>query len=229
MVRKNQCNSSDDEKSDKSQTDEEFSALDCLAEVCLIYKPKKNLSDADDDRSKAAHTFPQQIKCEKKKTWSNFRGTCNRTQEPAPSMFIDNCIGKNNPDVNSTVTPSLFLSVRTEIKKGKNVNMDYMRSDRLWTICLRLDGAQYLKRLGFSELKAQGKKFCLIFSFIFYFTFLLMPFFPRFFCFFFFVVNFCFIYTFLYQFSFLFFEIASFLSSFMSSLIFLTNFSFLIF
>ena len=154
MVTRNQCSSSDDEKSDKSQTDEEFSALDCLAEVCLIYKPKNDGSDADDDQAKAENTFSKKIKCEKKeKLWSNFRGT----QEPIPSMFISDCYDKNNTDSNSSVTPSLFLSVRTEIKKGKNVNMDYMRSDRLWTICLRLDGAQYLKRLGFSELKAQGE------------------------------------------------------------------------
>ena len=157
MVRKKQYNLSDDEKIDKAQNDEGFSALDCLAEVCLVYKPKNDGSDPDDDRSEAGHIFSQRIPREKiNKIWSNSRGT----QEPASSTIINDCYDKTNADVRASVTPSLFLSVRTEIKKGNNVNMDYMRSDRLWTLCLRLDGAQYLERLGFRELKAQGENKC---------------------------------------------------------------------
>ena len=155
MVRKKQYNLCTEGKSEKAQNNEGFSALDSLAEVCLIYKSKKDVSTLDDDRSEAEHILSERIPRAKiNNSWSNSRDT----QEPASSKNVDDCYGGNNADVKAGGTPSLCLSIRTEIKKGKNVNMDYMRSDRLWTLCLRLDGAQCLKRLGFGDFKAQGEK-----------------------------------------------------------------------
>ena len=154
MVRKKQYNLSADKSTGKSGKNEKFSRLDSLAEVCLIYKSTKDTSVQTDDRSKAGHLFSERIPREKiNNSWRNSIGA----QEPNSSTFVGNGYGENNADAKANGPPSLFLSVRTEIKKGKNVNMDYMRSDRLWTICLRLDGAQSLKQLGFEELRAQGK------------------------------------------------------------------------
>lgn len=154
MVRKTQHNVSIDKGTGKSGKNENFSRLDSLAEVCLIYKSTQDGSVPDDDRSKAGQIFSERIPREKiNNSWRNSFGA----KEPNSFTFTSNHYGKNNTDAKASGTPSLFLSVRTEIKKGKNVNMNYMRSDRLWTICLRLDGAQYLKQLGFDEFRAQGK------------------------------------------------------------------------
>ena len=162
MVRRKQFDFSDDKTPENKNPDDVFSALDCLAEVCSISRSTKKAKTVPNGVRpqpclKISHQIPRQ---KNQLLWGNSR----HTQEPQSSAIIKSHFGKKitNTKQNPKITPSLFLSVRTEIKKGKNVNMNYMRSDRLWTLCLRLDGAQHLKRLGFRELKAQGKSeiFC---------------------------------------------------------------------
>ena len=175
MVRRKE-NVSTDKKSKELQSDDKTSALDCLAEVCLIYRSKKG----EKTHSEACPAFTgENAPLKNQLVWSN-----SRTQERASSTILKNPFEKILTKENPSIAPSLFLSVHTEIKKGKNVNMNYMRSDRLWTLCLRLEGAQHLKRLGFRELKVQGDFFYLTKNIRFLYVFLSFAFFVVVFLFF---------------------------------------------